>query len=173
MKDKHSLKTFTHRGLKGYLMHSFWCGGCGHSALGQGEEAGSKGEDVLLQKLNQGAKQVEHLPPATTFTLTELPLSSTTFHRISQSSSLIFWWSRRPALISFHPENQSGMRGVARRVSVHQNPPSVSGPSLPARSLGLFPGTSAALGWAQPLQASQDPQQKEREVPPHFHLFPS
>lgn len=135
---------------------------------------GPRALPVFLQKLNQGTQQAEHLPPATTFTLTELPLSSTTFHWISQSfsSPLYFlWWSRRPAVISFHPEKQRGMREVARRVSVHPNPPFVSGPSHPAQSMGFFPGTSAALGWAQPLQASQDPQQKEREVPPHLIYF--
>lgn len=50
---------------------------------------GPRALPVFLQKLNQGTQQAEHLPPVTTFTLTELPLSSTTLHWISQSFSLV------------------------------------------------------------------------------------
>lgn len=123
----------------------------------------------------KGTKQVEHLSPATTFTLKKLPLKSTlscnTFPWTSHSFSLIIWQSRGPALISFYSENESKMRELARRVSacirtallyLCHHSQHKAWDSSPVTLAALQTGTVSA-GIERPIT--------EREVPAHMSYF--
>lgn len=151
MKDKHSLKPFTHWGLKLYLMQFLIWGLCSLCSW----SVGSRG--CAPAELNQGTKEWRS-PSSTTSTPNEPPLSSNTGFPTCNLGEQDQLWS---------PFTQSGMREVARRVSLHQNPPFV--PSLPAQSVGFSPGTSAAPA----LQRHPETHSRKKRRFFTLDLFPS
>lgn len=109
-KDKHSLKTFPGWGLKLFCCTApglgLWCLCC----WAGGSKIQRRGwAPAEIQPRHQ---QVEHLPPARTFTLPEL-------QPIPVDFPLVFWENSSDFLSARAPE---GNEGVARRVRSHQNP---------------------------------------------------